>query len=85
MVEVLCFWTILRRLHATAESRLARQASVDLVDDDLPVLDFVCHVLRESDKHLLDRCGGCLVLVHLLDILRMSIVWDFLLLPIDSR
>ena len=85
MVEALCSWSILRRLHATAESRLARQASVDLVDDVLPLLDFVCHVLRESDKHLLERCGGCLVLVHLLDILRTSTVGDALLLPIASR
>ena len=85
MVEVLCSWMILHRLLATAESRLVRQASMDPADDDLLALDFVCRVLRESDKHLLDRCGGCLVLVHLLDILRMSIAWDFLLFPIDSR
>ena len=76
---------ILHRLLATAESRLVRQASVDLADDDLLVLDFVCRVLRESDKHLLDRCGDCLALAYLLDILRMSIVWGFLLFPIDSR
>ena len=85
MIEVPCFLMILRRPHVDAELHSARQADVGLVDGGPRALDSACSVLRGNGTHPLDRCGDCLVLVHSLDILRMSIAVGFLLFRIGSQ